>query len=162
VKETLTTIEKAIFLKELEYFADLPFEQAAAIARIANEVHYEAGTVIFEQGALAEHVYVPIEGSTILEKDGIVLNVLGPGHGFGDLSLVPGATHPLMARAATPLDALQISIADLSDVMLEHPEIALGIVRALSDRLRELGQQMADLNRQLQDGSHAFRLPEGL
>ena len=160
MKETLTTIEKALFLKDLTFFEHIPIEQAAAVAHIAHEVHFEAGSVILQQGDPAEYVFLPIEGNTILERDGIVLNVLGAGEGFGDLSLVPGALYALSARAATHLHVLRLHVDDLADTMLEHPEVAVGVVRALSNRLRELTQQMADLNRQLQDGSHAYRLPE--
>ena len=160
MKETLTTIEKALFIKELAFFEHVPVEHAAAVAVVAHEVHYDPGTVLFQQGDPAEHVYLAIEGSVILERDGIVLNVLSPGEGFGDLSLVPGAKYALSARAATHVHVLRIDTDDLADTMLEHPEIALGVVRVLSHRLNEISLQTADLNRQLQDGSHAMRLPE--
>lgn len=162
MKETLTTIEKALFLKELTFFEHVPIEQAAAVAHVAHEVHFDAGSVILQQGEPAEYVFLPIEGSAILERDGIVLNVVTAGEGFGDLSLVPGAAYALSARAATHLHALRLHVDDLTDTMLEHPEVAVGVVRALSNRLREVTQQMVDLNRQLQDGSHALRLPENL
>lgn len=160
MKETLTTIEKALFLKELTFFEQIPIEQAAAVAQIAHEAHYDAGTLVVTQGDPAEFVFLPVEGSVIIERDGIVLNVLGVGEGFGDLSLIPGARYALSARAATHLHVLRLSADELAESMLEHPEVALGVVRALSTRLREVSQQMADLNRQLQDGSHAYRLPE--
>jgi hypothetical protein len=38
--------------------------------------------------------------------------------------------------------------------MLDYPEIAIGIVRALGERLKEAGRQLADLGKQLQDGEH--------
>lgn len=160
MKETLTTIEKALFLKELSYFEHVPIEQAAAVAGVAHEVHYDAGAVVIEQGKSADHVFLTIEGSVIIERDGIVLNVVGAGDGFGDLSLVPGAQYSLSARAATHLHVLRINTDDLTESMLEHPEVAVGVVRALASRLRDLSQQLVDLNRQLQDGSHAYRLPE--
>lgn len=160
MKETLTTIEKALFLKDLTFFEQLPIEQAASVAHVAHEVHFDAGSVILQQGEPAEYVFLTIEGSVILERDGIVLNVVGAGEGFGDLSLLPGARYALSARAATHLHVLRLQIDDLADTMLEHPEVAVGVVRALARRLREVTEQMVDLNRQLQDGSHAYRLPE--
>jgi hypothetical protein len=44
--------------------------------------------------------------------------------------------------------------------MLEHPEIAVGIVRALASRLREVSEQLAQLSKHVQDSSGTFRMPE--
>jgi CRP-like cAMP-binding protein len=155
VKETLTTIEKALFLKELEFFSHVPIEQAAEVAARAEEVHLEPGETIFEEGEPSKHVYLVVEGSVIAEKGGIITTVLTSGRGFGDLSLTPGGAYGITARAAGHTHVMRFSLDDFVDAMLEHPEIAVGVVRALSLRLREMGQQLADLGRELQDGSAA-------
>lgn len=152
MKETLTTIERALFLKELEFFSHVGIEQAAEIAARSEEVHYEPGQIVFRQDDPSEHVYLLIEGSVIAERDGIVTTVFVPGRGFGDLSLSPGSLYGFSAKALEHAHALRFSIEDFTDTMLEHPEIAVGVVRALALRLREAGQQLADLGRQLQDG----------
>ncbi len=162
MKETLTTIEKALFLKELEFFGHVPIEQAAAVAATAQEVHFDPGTVIYQQTDPAEFIFLVLEGRVVAEQDGIISTVFGPGNGFGDLSLNAGATYAHTARVVDHTHALRFSIAEFVDTMLEHPEIAVGVVRALAIRLREAGQQLTDLNRQLQDGSYAFRLPDKL
>ena len=151
MKETLTTIEKALFLKELEFFSQVGIEQAAEIAARAEEVHYEPGQVIFRADDPSEHVYLVIEGNIVAEKDGIVTTVISPGKGFGDLSLMPGSRYGFDARTVEHTHVLRFSMEDLVETMHEHPEMAVGVVRALAIRLREAGQQLADLGRQLQD-----------
>jgi CRP/FNR family cyclic AMP-dependent transcriptional regulator len=153
LSETLTTIEKAIFMKEIEVFRDVGVEQVAEVARLAEEQHFEPGAVIVQQGDTSEHVYVVIDGDVVAERDGIVFLVIATGKGFGDLSLEPGSTYHFTARAATPTHVLRVSTEDLVEAMLEHPEIAVGMVRTLATRLREASQQLADLGRQLQDGA---------
>lgn len=152
MKETLTTIEKALFLKELEFFSHVGIEQAAEVAARAEEKRYEPGETIFVQDTPAEHVYLVVEGNVVAEKDGIVTTVVSPGRGFGDLTLVPGALYGFTARALEATLVLRFSTAEFLDTLLEHPEIAVGVVRAMGMRLREAGQQLADLGRQLQDG----------
>ena len=152
MKETLTTIEKAIFMKEIEVFRDVGVEQVAEVARLAEELHFEPGTAIVQQGDPSEHVYVVVEGDVVAERDGIVFLVVATGKGFGDLSLEPGGTYHFTARAATHTHVLRVSTEDMVEAMLEHPEIAVGMVRTLAARLREASQQLADLGRALQDG----------
>jgi CRP-like cAMP-binding protein len=151
MKEMLTTIEKALFLKDLEFFSHVGIEQAAEVAARAEEVRYEAGDVIFEQDAPAQHVYLLIEGHVVAERDGIVTTVIAPGRGFGDLSMTPGSVYGVTAKAMQATHVLRFSIDGFMETMHEHPEIAVGVVRALAFRLREMGQQLADLGRALQD-----------
>jgi CRP/FNR family cyclic AMP-dependent transcriptional regulator len=162
VKPTLTTIEKALFLKELEFFGNVTIEQAAAVAAIAVEVEFEPGDIIFKQDEPAQHIYLVIEGNAIAEKNGIVITVFSAGRGFGDLSLMEDARYSITVTAAEHLHCLRFSVDEFVETMLEHPEIAVGVVRALALRLAELGEQMAQLSRQLQDGSGTFRIPDRL
>jgi CRP-like cAMP-binding protein len=152
VKATLTTIEKALFFKEQEFFSGVGVEQLAEVAALASEVHYEAGAVVVEHHEPSEHVFIVVDGNVVIEKDGIVTTVVGPGKGFADLTFAPGSTYGFTARAAVHTHVLRIALDDLHEAMLEHAELAVAIVRALSVRLREAGQQLAALGRQLQDG----------
>jgi len=152
VKESLTTIEKALALKELEYFRDATVEQLAEIAGAATELHVEPGDIIVEPTDPSEHAYALIEGNVVVEREGVVTHVISAGRGFGDLSFTPGARMGLRIRAMTEVVALRVSVNDLLEAMLEQPEIAVGFVRGLSVRLSEMSQQVAALSRHLQDG----------
>lgn len=160
MKPTLTTIEKALFIKELEYFEHVSIEQAADVAAVAVEAEYEPGDTVIVQGEPSEHIYLVIEGTATAERDGVVYTVFEAGRGFGDLTLGPDPRYAFTTRAATHLHVLRFSIAALVESMLEHPEIAVGIVRALATRLREVSEQLAQLSKHAQDGSGTFRLPE--
>jgi len=153
MRESLTTIEKALVLKELEYFRDASVEQLSEIAGVATELHFEAGDIIVEPTDPSEHAYALIEGDVVVERDGVVTHVISAGRGFGDLSFTPGATFGLRIRALTEVSALRVSVNDLLEAMLDQPEIAVGFVRGLSVRLSEMSQQVAALSRHLQDGT---------
>ena len=153
MRESLTTIEKALMLKEIEYFRDATVEQLAEIAGVATELHFEAGDVIVEPTDPADQAYALIEGDVVVERDGIVTHVISAGRGFGDLSFTPGASLGLRIRAMTEVAALRVSVNDLLEAKIEQPEISVGFVRGLSVRLREMSQQVAALSRHLQDGT---------
>jgi CRP-like cAMP-binding protein len=153
MRESLTTIEKALVMKELEYFHDVPVEQLAEIAGVATEMHFEAGDVLVEPSDPADHAYAVVEGDLVVERDGVVTTVISAGRGFGDLSFKPAATFQLRIRALTETLVLRIAVSDLLEAMLEQPEIAVGLVRGLSVRVSELSQQVATLSRHLQDGT---------
>jgi CRP/FNR family transcriptional regulator len=160
LKPTLTTIEKALFIKELEYFEHVSIEQAADVAAFATEVEYEPGATVVVQGEPSEHIFLVIEGRATAERDGVIYTVFEPGRGFGDLTLGQDPRYAFTTRAATHLHVLRFSTASLVESMLEHPEIAVGIVRALASRLREVSEQLAQLSKHVQDSSGTFRMPE--
>jgi len=80
----------------------------------------------------------------VAERDGIVTTVVNAGRGFGDLTLEPGSAYGFTARAVTHTHVLRVAMDDLVDAMLEHPEVALGIVRALGHRLKEANKQLEE------------------
>jgi CRP-like cAMP-binding protein len=110
--------------------------------------------MIVKQDEPSEFVFIVIEGDVIAERDGIVTTVVNAGRGFGDLTLEAGSAYGFSARAVTHTHVLRVGIEDLVETMLDYPEIAVGIVRALGERLKEAGKQLAALGRQLQDGEH--------
>ena len=151
MSETLTTIEKALLLKDLEFFRNVSVEQLAVVAALAEEVRFAAGDVILRPDDPSEYVYVLLEGSAVVERDGIITTVVQAGRGIGDLRFEPGATYGMGLRAVQDVFALRLAEADFADAVLDQAEIALGVIRALAMRLREVGQQMAALSREVQE-----------
>ena len=76
MRESLTTIEKALVLKEIEYFRDASVEQLSEIASVATELHFAAGDVIVEPTDPSDQAYALIEGDVVVERDGIVTHVI--------------------------------------------------------------------------------------
>ena len=57
-EKKLTTIEKVLFLKSVDIFEHATVEQLGRIAGLTEEVHFEPGETIFNEGELGDAFYV--------------------------------------------------------------------------------------------------------
>src|SRR3990172_8346525 len=99
-------------------FTDLGPEALVELRNAAERVSFAGGDLVLEEGgAPAESLYVVLEGSIELERDGEALDVLGPGESFGFPSLLSG-THPAFdVRANGSTACLRIDRATAERVL---------------------------------------------
>jgi CBS domain-containing protein len=145
--ETVNTVETAAFLARHRPFDALEAGELEAVAAAAAEQRYAAGTtVLVEDGAPAEHLFVVRDGSMELMHQGEVVDVLMPGESFGHPSLLTGLAPAFTVRAA----------ADSACLLIPR-EVAL---EALSNRAGA-GYVAATLRRWLVQAGHVVHaLPE--
>ena len=149
MEETLTIIERTAFLKGTELFASIPTETLAQLASRGRELRVEAGKTIFAEGEPNSGAYMVVEGLVEIRKGRALDGVRTPGQGFGELSLGEGEPHAFSAVATEDSLLLSVSNEALFDTMLDYPEVAVGLVRAIGKRVTELGQRVHDLEGQI-------------
>ena len=96
-------------LATLTFFAKFSPNIRTLFYKSSGFYHYLAGTIIFNQGDVGDHMYIIIKGSVSIEKKNsdlrnspIVVNSLYDGNHFGDLALNWNQTSDLVnIRAAT-------------------------------------------------------------
>lgn len=133
----ITTVEKVLFLKSIDLFRGLPGEELAQIAEIAEECPVSAGAVVFSEGEMGDALYIVVEGRVRVEKGERLLAELGERECFGEMSILD--SEPRSATVSAPVDALLLKIGreDFKEILSERSEIAQGIMKVLSQRLRE-------------------------
>ncbi len=176
MEETLTLIEKTAFLKSVEMLASIPTDVLAQLAARTQEMHFDAGQVIFREGEVNQGVYLIVDGLVEVRKGRALDGLRVPGQGFGELALGEGEPHQTTAIATQHTHALKVSNEMFFDTMLDYPEVGVAMVRSLAKRIGELGQRIHDLegkiahlNAALKDAnveapayqSGAFRRPDG-
>ena len=75
-EKNLTIIEKVIFLKSVDIFEHATVEQLGRIAELTEEVHFEPGETIFQEGELGDAFYLLLSGRVFIEKNGNTLREL--------------------------------------------------------------------------------------
>ena len=132
----LTTVEKVLFLKSIDLFRALPAEELAQIAEIAEEQEFVAGDPIFGEGEPGDALYLVVEGQVRVHKSSKLLATLGVRDVVGEMAVLDG--EPRSASVTTVSDAtlLKIGRDDFRDILTERPEIAMGVIKVLSNRLR--------------------------
>jgi CRP-like cAMP-binding protein len=141
-------------LDGLALFQNLTSAERRMLAEIGERLQVPAGTVLFQEGAPGDALYVILSGEVrvirVVPGTGEeVLAVLSPGSTCGEMALIDD--FPRSATAVTDGDAtlLVISKAAFGTLLHERPELAAKILRALcrslSDRLRETNDKIGSL-----------------
>ena len=114
---------------------------AAGLERIADrtvEVAFTDGHVIARQGEVGTGFFMIASGGARVVRDGGTIATLGPGDFFGELSVLDGRPRVAQVIADEPTVCLALASWDFEAVVREQPAVALGILRGLAGRLREL------------------------
>jgi CRP-like cAMP-binding protein len=138
-------------LKKVALLADLGEEELEFLAAAATARRYEPGEMIFSEGDACEGLYVVEAGSVKVFKVSPsgreqVLTVEGPGDSIAELPVFDGGNYPASAMAAQETVLLLIRKKDIRTLCLQHPEVALKVLRAVSARLRRLVNIVEELS----------------
>jgi CRP/FNR family transcriptional regulator, cyclic AMP receptor protein len=139
--------ETAELLARLEVFSALEDRELKEVAQLAVPRSYERGEVIFREGDTGDTCYVIRSGSVSVmreHQDGrvIALAELRAGAMFGELSMFGGETRSATVETLEPTRAVALLAADFQRLLRSHPEIAVKMLHALADRLREANERL--------------------
>lgn len=134
----LTTIEKVLFLQEIEIFSAVKGESLAYIATIAHEREYEKGQMVFKENTPADALYIVLEGSVRLLRGEEEIGVAEKGEAIGMWSLFDDEPRLASGVAAGSVVALIIDRDDFYDVLGDHVEITQAMFKSLVQKLREM------------------------
>ncbi len=137
----ITTVEKVLFLKSIDLFRALPSEELAQIAEIAEEQPLAKGDSVFGEGEPGDALYLIVEGKVKVHKGDKQLAQLGLRDVFGEMAVLD--SEPRSASVTVVEDAVLLKIGrdDFRDILSERPEIAMGVMKVLTRRLRETSKK---------------------
>lgn len=147
-------------LSKIPLFAGLPVQELDEIISTLDVRDLADREILFREGELGEHFYVVLNGVLeVLMAEGtpeeLLLNVLYAGEYLGEMSLLmPGGHRTASVRAKGKSTLLSLSRAQFMDITKKHPELAISMVRVLSQRLDATNaatfRDLTEKNRQLQ------------
>jgi CRP/FNR family transcriptional regulator len=140
--------QTAELLRGVSLFSGLSDVELEKIARVAVPRSYPSGSVILREGDPGDTCYVLRTGRARVVRqhaDGraITLTNLGPGEIFGELAMFDGEVRSATVEAIDDVQAVAILAGDLKRLLNEHPEIAVKLLGALAERLRETNARIA-------------------
>ena len=98
----LLTIERVAVLQRVALFGEVPGHTLVAVARLLEEVSFEAGDTIIERGAVEDWLFVVAEGRIRVHIGDRTLVESGPGGVVGEFAAArAGATIGLGDRDRT-------------------------------------------------------------
>jgi CRP/FNR family transcriptional regulator, cyclic AMP receptor protein len=135
---TLTHDHRTELLARAPLLAGVDAEGVAMIAQRVIEVDFPKDAVITRQGEVGTGFFLVASGSVRVVRNGETIARIGPGDFFGELSVLDGRPRVAQVIADEPTVCLALASWDFEAVVKEEPAVALGILRGLAGRLREL------------------------
>ncbi len=137
--------------KKVALLADLDESDLQILAAAAVPHRYEPGEMIFSEGDSCEGLYVVESGLVKIFKVSTsgreqVLTLEGPGASVAELPVFDGGNYPASASAEVASQLLFIGKKDIRGLCLEHPQVALKVLRVVSSRLRRLVSIVEELS----------------
>jgi HEAT repeat protein len=140
--DTLSLMERILFLKRVPLFANLPPAEVKQVAAIAHEHLFVDGESIAEQGESGDELYVIVSGQvrvvvTASGEEETELALRGTGEYVGEMAVI--SQKPRMAKlvAVGEVRALCIEQKQFEGILRERPDTSLAVMQVLCDRLRE-------------------------
>jgi CRP/FNR family transcriptional regulator, cyclic AMP receptor protein len=136
VSVALTLDRRTQLLAGCPLFGGLSGDDLAAVGERALEVDFPADHAIARQGEIGTGFFLIVNGAVRVVRDGEELALLGPGEFFGEMSVIDGLPRTATVATNAPTRCLALASWEFEQLVLDHPRIALAILRGLSARLR--------------------------
>jgi len=147
----LTTVEKVFILKKVEIFKNIPGEVLSDIAFLMEEILFEEDEYIVTEGELGKDLYLIIDGSGDVVFNGRKIGEKHKGDIIGEMSIIDSAPRSASIIATSDVKLLIIGKDDFQQLLKQREEIALGLIKTLSNRIRELNQKIEKLSKESHD-----------
>jgi signal-transduction protein with cAMP-binding, CBS, and nucleotidyltransferase domain len=132
----LSIVEKALILKTVSIFSKTPDNVLADVADLLEEVDVSENESIFKKGDPGDSLYVIVDGKVRVHDGDRILNYLGERDVFGEMALLDPEPRSATVTAVEPTRLFRLDQMPFYELMEERPEIAAGIIRVLTGRLR--------------------------
>ena len=142
----MITIEKIRFLRNVPLFSGMPLQELGRVAEIAEEVVYPAGSAIIREGEPGDSMFVIVEGEVQIYLGEKEVRVQGEKDYFGDIAVLQDAIRTASVTARSACLLLRISQADFYEILSNHFEASLAVMRTLISRLLEAEKKLSPMS----------------
>lgn len=144
-----TTTQRAV-LRRSPLFSPLGDGELDAMLQHATVSRYAEGDQIFAKGDPGNSMMAVLKGRVMISspsEDGrqVVLTVFRDGEVFGEIALLDGKERTADATAMADTELLVVPRRSLLSLLEHRPELCLGLLVVLCERLRRTNEQVEDL-----------------
>jgi CRP/FNR family transcriptional regulator, cyclic AMP receptor protein len=124
-------------LASVPLFENLSPRQLRKLARSTQEDRYDAGDVIVREGGKTQTLFVVLEGTAKVVRNGRTVSRRSPGEFFGEISMIDGRPRTASVVADTPMRCLVLYHDGLRELLMDDAQMAWDLLRTLAARLRD-------------------------
>jgi CRP/FNR family cyclic AMP-dependent transcriptional regulator len=119
-------------LAQIPLFQGLSKRDLGKVASLMTPVEVESGRVLVRQGQIGREFFVIVRGTARVERDGRLVNTLGPGDWFGEIALLDSARRAATVTATTDMQLEVLSRSEFTDLLDSTPEVTRKLLRGLA------------------------------
>jgi CRP/FNR family transcriptional regulator len=124
-------------LATVPMFAGIGRKELRRLAERMSERTFAEGEVAVEEGRGGAGFWLIEEGDATVSIGGQIIRTLGPGDYFGEIALLDDGPRSATVTAGTDLRCRGMAAWEFEPFVIEHPEVALTMLKTLARRLRE-------------------------
>jgi CRP-like cAMP-binding protein len=128
-------------LERAPLFAGLDRGDLQKVLGCGQRVAFEPGQAIVERGLPGDAMYVILSGAAEVDVGGR-FHRLERGDFFGEMAVLASGRREATVKAVESVEALRIPADDLQACLQENPKVALGMLKSLVERLREVQDRL--------------------
>ncbi len=142
-------------LARIPLFAYCTERELLAIAGITRPMRYRSGNYVFRQGDRSQGLFLLVQGTVDILKDGQVIAELGPGANFGEMSMLDQPERSASVRVQAEAEVLLITRAAFFSLLKRDPTLAVKVLwnmlLRLSASLRSTSGALSELQNQIKE-----------
>ena len=137
-------------LKQVPLFTYLTGPELNLLMASGVRRKFPSKNIVFQEGEPGDFLLVILSGKVkvlLSGKEGqeFILTMLGPGNFFGEMALLESAPRSATVVIVEASEFFRIEKQAFADLLANHPDIALKILKGLSQRLRKTTEQIRSL-----------------
>jgi monovalent cation:H+ antiporter, CPA1 family len=124
-------------LEHTPLFAGLDRDDIQRVLGCRQRVSFERGQAMVERWDPGDAMYIIVSGAAEVDVGGR-FHRLERGDFFGEMAVLVSKRREATVKAVEPVEALRIPADGLQAFLLENPRVAVGMLKSLVERLREV------------------------
>lgn len=125
-------------LATVPLFANLSGRHLKKVLSRAVENDFDAGTVVVREGGSGDTLFVVLEGSLKVVRNGRTVARRSAGEFFGEISVITGGRRTATVIAETPLRCLVLYRRELKELVMSEPTTAWAMLETVASSVREV------------------------
>jgi CRP/FNR family transcriptional regulator, cyclic AMP receptor protein len=131
------------FLASVPLFAHCNARQLDHVIKVVDEVVIPAGTAFVKEGHIGREMFIIIEGTAEVTRDGRSLAKLGPNDFVGELAVLRRSPRNATVTATTDLTVLVLTANAVEPLLDDIPGLAKALLLAVVGRVDGTGDDTA-------------------
>lgn len=138
---TIPMVDRVVFLRQTPLLSQIETRDLQRFASACDEEHFDSGEILAREGDVGDKVFIIAGGEvSIVKRDGAEdreIAVRRAGDAIGEMSIIRQEPRMATMVAASPVTALTLERKAFESILKSRPEVSLGVMRVLCDRLLE-------------------------